>query len=463
MDFPADFLSEIDTLLKEERITLLESLMSEVPISVRINPAKIQQKFSFEPVKWSETGYHLNERPSFTFDPMFHSGCYYPQEASSMFIEQVFKQYVNDGFRVLDLCAAPGGKSTHILSLLGENSLLVSNEVIRSRANILSENIIKSGYPNVVVTNNDPVEIGRLTSFYDVVLVDAPCSGEGMFRKDKNAVNEWSLANVHLCRDRQRRIVADVWASLKPGGLFIYSTCTYNTEENEDNVAWICSEMGAEPLTLDVPAGWNITGALKGNLPVYRFLPHKTKGEGFFMAVLRKSGESEENRRQPKKARNTKEKPIRISDKYRSFICNDSRYTFRKEGDVWVALSENFSDDYTSLKSLLRIVSYGVVIGEEKGKDFVPSHSLAMSNIQNKDLFIAYNVDWNTAISYLRKEAITLPDSVERGYVLISYKNTPLGFVKNIGNRANNLYPQEWRIRSANKPQDFVDFLFVSK
>ena len=214
-----------------------------------------------------------------------------------MFVGQVLQQYLSEEPVVmLDLCAAPGGKSTHACSLLPAGSLLVANEVIRNRSQILAENLTKWGYPGVVVTNNDPADFSRLGVFFDVILTDVPCSGEGMFRKDPRAIEEWSSDNVEICWQRQRRIIADIWQCLKPGGILIYSTCTYNTKEDEENVRWICDEFGAEVLPLDISSEWNITGNLLAgtDFPVYRFLPHKTKGEGFFLAVLRKpEGEKE--------------------------------------------------------------------------------------------------------------------------------------------------------------------------
>lgn len=458
MNLPKEFTDKIQLLFNDQWCSFERSLKEPPPISIRINPIKTQKGQFKYPVKWSNMGFYLEERPSFTFDPLFHAGCYYPQEASSMFIEQAISQCVEGDVCLLDLCAAPGGKSTHLASLLSMNSLLVANEVIRSRANILSENIQKSGYPNVVVTNNDPADFSKLGAFFDVALVDAPCSGEGMFRKDNNAIDEWSTANVQLCKERQQRILANMWSSLKPNGILIYSTCTYNTEENEDNVSWICSELGAEAIHLNIPENWGITGALKGSIPVYRFLPHKTKGEGFFMAVLRKTADTERIRSKSiKKEKNKKE--AKIPEKYKSYISNSDDYDFKQHGTTWTAFNKRFTENHQLLQTSLRIVSYGINIGEEKGKDFIPNHSLALSCNLNRDSFSSFEVDWITAIAYLRKEAIFLGDNFEKGYVLITYKGTPLGFVKNIGNRANNLYPPEWRIRSTNIPNRLVSVL----
>ena len=256
MNLPASFIDYTRTLLgNEEYEKLAAALQQEPPVSIRINKLRMKEEglssltdssahFSFNKVPWASDGYYLDERLTFTFDPLFHAGCYYVQEASSMFVEQVLRQYVESPVVMLDLCAAPGGKSTHACSLLPEGSLLVANEVIRNRSQILAENLTKWGYPGVVVTNNDPSDFSRLGAFFDVILTDVPCSGEGMFRKDPGAVEEWSPENVEICWQRQRRIIADIWPCLKPGGILVYSTCTYNTKEDEENVQWILFRKG---------------------------------------------------------------------------------------------------------------------------------------------------------------------------------------------------------------------------
>ena len=302
MALPIDFITRTRALLGNEFDSFEAALQADVPVSIRINekkgtPAPSTAGAPCERVAWCETGYYLPERLSFTFDPLFHAGAYYVQEASSMFLEQAIRSHVKTPVRCLDLCAAPGGKSTHLAACLPEGSLLVSNEVIRNRSHILAENIAKWGNPNCIVTNNDPEEIGHLTHFFDVIVADVPCSGEGMFRKDTDSTGEWSVANVELCAGRGRRIIHDVWNALKPGGLLIYSTCTYNMEEDEENIHYITEELGAETLPIPIKDEWQITGPLKYNHPVYRFFPHKTKGEGFFLAALRKAdGETEEIR-----------------------------------------------------------------------------------------------------------------------------------------------------------------------
>ena len=295
MNLPADFVTSINLLLGAETDTLLEALKENAPVSIKLNPFKnnrnsLEFLSPAEPVLWSDNGYYLKERASFTFDPLFHSGYYYVQEASSMFIEHVVKQIIADPVNCLDLCAAPGGKSISLLSSLPKGSLLVSNEIIRQRANILSENIVKFGNPHSVVTNNDPKDFSSLPNFFDLILVDAPCSGEGMFRKDEIAINEWSIENVTMCAVRQKSILKDAWDSLKPGGFLIYSTCTYNTLENEHVAQWALHALDADFIEVDVDWAWDITNSYDDKVKAYRFFSHKTKGEGLFVTVIKKNG-----------------------------------------------------------------------------------------------------------------------------------------------------------------------------
>lgn len=461
MNLPIDFIFQIEDLFGGNEKEFLTALKGNSPTSIRVNPKKMGHiPSNGERVPWAENGFYLPTRPSFTFDPLFHAGCYYPQEASSMFVEQVFKQYVDGDVYVLDLCAAPGGKSTHIASLISDRSVLVSNEVIRTRANILSENITKLGNQNVVVTNNDPADWGNITSFFDVMLVDAPCSGEGMFRKDADAVDEWSLSNVRLCKNRQQQILTNVWDTLKPGGILIYSTCTYNASENEDNVQWIVETLNAEPLQLELDEEWGITGALKGNLPVYRFLPHKTKGEGFFMAVFRKTETDDDYPTFQSRSKYSQQRTFLNDVPFRQYVKNADDYEFFiHQTTGCVAIPSWLKDVYLLLSDNMKVVSCGTVIGELKGKGMIPDHSLAMSPILNDEVVEKYEVDWKTAISYLQKEALILPADAPKGYLLITFSGVPLGFVKNIGNRANNLYPQEWRIRTKNIPSEYSPVL----
>lgn len=457
MALPIDFITRTRALLGDEYEKLEAALQADVPVSIRINPKKGTKAPETSRVSWSETGYYLPERLSFTFDPLFHAGAYYVQEASSMFLEQAIRTFVSEPVKCLDLCAAPGGKSTHLLSTLPEGSLLVSNEVIRSRSNILAENITKWGNPNNIVTNNDPEEIGRLTHLFDVIVTDVPCSGEGMFRKDTDSTGEWSVANVNLCASRQRRIIHDIWDALKPGGLLIYSTCTYNTEEDEDNIHYILEELGAEALTIPVKEEWQITGALRYDHPVYRFFPHKTKGEGFFLAALRKApGDTNEIRPKNKNKKEKGKASPAVPSQVNNWIEGADKFRFELINDTIQAIPSAHYETWQLIAAQLRIVTAGIRIGELKGKDILPAHSLALSTALNREAFTSVEISWEDAVKYLKKEVLLLPEDTKKGYVLVCYNGFPLGFVKHLGNRANNLYPQEWRIRSGYLPDKVI-------
>ena len=461
MNLPVDFITRTGGLLGEGQFAAFrEALAKEPPVSIRMNRLKTDAvPAGGRQVPWCGSGYYLASRPTFTFDPLFHAGCYYVQEASSMFLEQVLTQYVHEPVVMLDLCAAPGGKSTLARSVLPEGSLLVANEVMRNRVQVLAENVTKWGHPGTVVLNNDPADFVPLGELFDVILTDVPCSGEGMFRKDPVAVEEWSVENVTLCWQRQRRIVRDIWHCLKPGGLLVYSTCTYNREENEDNVAWIAEELGAEVLPVEVQPGWNISGNLAGkDFPVYRFLPHRTEGEGLFMAVLRKTGESEGDmpafrQRKDKKTKAGKEKAPVLPKDAKGWLVSPDQYAWTMEQNRVIAFPILYQSVYEKLQAQMRVVCAGVQVAEVKGKDLIPSQALAMSVARDETAFPSVEVSYEQAIAYLRKEAVVLSADVPRGYLLIRYKGAALGFVKNIGNRANNLYPQEWRIRSGYLPE----------
>lgn len=496
MKLPVSFTSRTSQLMGEDACkALCEALEKDGPVSIRLNKGKINDVPEMAHlIPWTSAGYYLDNRPTFTFDPLFHAGCYYVQEASSMFVEQAVREYISGPVVALDLCAAPGGKSTLLRSALPEGSFLIANEVMRNRSQVLAENIVKWGHPDVMVTSNDPSDFTPLRSLFDLILTDVPCSGEGMFRKDPVAVEEWSPENVGLCWERQRRILRDIWPCLKPGGMLVYSTCTYNREENEDNVAWIAKELGAEILPVSTEKEWNITGNLTGtDFPVYRFLPHKTEGEGLFLAVLRKNGTMAEQNgdfvltdvlgksKKNKKAKGNdrggneraKSEKGRGADKGKggdrqkavlkplafpvalkeALNLGEAEYDFWLEDGVARAIRSQWHGLYDLVKSQLYVLHAGIILAEQKGKDWQPHHSLAMSTLLNRNYFPAVELSYEQAIAYLRKEAVTLDAEVERGYVLLTFKGKTLGFAKNIGNRANNLYPQEWRIRSGYLPE----------
>lgn len=464
MSFPINFITRTKALLGDEYSQLEAALMADTPVSVRVNQAKgTRTPKDAEPVGWCDTGFYLPNRPAFTFDPLFHAGAYYVQEASSMFLEQAIRTYVTTPVRCLDLCAAPGGKSTHLSSLLPDGSLLVSNEVIRNRSYILAENLAKWGNASTIVLNNDPAEIGEaLPEQFDLIVTDVPCSGEGMFRKDEASVGEWSVENVQLCAARQRRILHDIWPALRPGGLLIYSTCTYNTEEDEENVRHIVEELGAEALPIATDEAWHVTGPLRYGNPVYRFFPHKTKGEGFFLAVLRKEGDEEyevENERPTKSSKNKgkkdKKATLPIPQEAWDYFREKKNITLEWDGPQLRMIPTAHKHFFDRIRDKrLRILAAGTLVGELKGKDLIPSQTLALSQELNPSAFPDVELTWEEAIRYLRKEAITLPEGLPKGYLLMRYQGIPLGFVKHLGNRSNNLYPQEWRIRSGYLPDE---------
>lgn len=439
MDFPESFIHQITPILGSDVDAFLQALQTKSTTSIRKND-KIDISYT-HPVPWCKSAYYLNERPLFTADPLLHAGAYYVQEASSMFLEQVVKQYISTPVNMLDLCAAPGGKSTHLSSLLPEGSLLISNEIIRSRAYVLAENLIKWGNHNVMVTNNEPKDFSDLYSFFDAVLVDAPCSGEGMFRKDEGAISEWSTDNVKKCVARQRDILSSVWSSIKENGLLIYSTCTFNRFENEENVQWIINQLGAELLPLHIEQNWGIVASDFG----YRFYPHKVMGEGFFISVLRKkSAESSACRIKSEKNKNLKVSQDVLALKNNLF--QPENFSISIDENKIKALPLSKTNEIEFLQKKLKCMFAGILLAEQKGKDFIPSINLALSKQLDITKFVTVEVDLKTALLFLQKEAIVLPET-DKAYVLLLYQKLPIGWVKNLGNRCNNMYPQEWRIR----------------
>lgn len=481
MTLPVDFERTMTHFLgKEEYTQLAEALALPAPTSIRINKQKetisalncqlstLNCQLStvncqLSPVPWCPDGFYLSERPSFTFDPLFHAGCYYVQEASSMFLSHILKQYVNEPVTALDLCAAPGGKSTLALSELPEGSVLIANEVVRQRANILAENLIKWGNPYCIVTNNYAEDFGAFSDVFDLIICDAPCSGEGMFRKDPASIGEWSLANVDTCWRRQRDIVRNIWHTLKEGGLFIYSTCTYNPLEDEENVEWIAKTLGADVLSCHPLPEWGLTETNT------HFYPHRVKGEGFFVSVLRKT--TTDDRQQPtgngwhKKLKEGKKGKVtpKIPQELKRWLLENEDFVILEEGDLFRAIPIQHHALYDQVQRNLKVVHAGIELASNLRAGRIspakssslnslrPSQSLAMSNCLNKEVFPIVEVDEQQAIAYLRTEALQLPANTPKGYVLITYQGHPLGFAKNIGNRANNLYPAEWRIRKSEK------------
>ena len=427
---PKDFSDYTATLFGDARWQrYLASFDEPTPISIRVNPFKVAYHRADDAmggnackpptsslpaiapllgrnVPWCRDAWWLSSRPQFTLDPLLHAGAYYVQEAGSMFLDTVLRQYVTAPITMLDLCAAPGGKSTLARAALPPGSLLFSNEPDRRRANILTENLIKQGHTDIIVTSNYARDYMRSRLTFDVILADVPCSGEGLFRRDNSTISEWSIQNVMKCQNLQREIVCDIWPSLKPGGLFIYSTCTFNTHEDEENILFICENLGAEILTVNTDPSWNISGSMMEGFdyPVYRFVPGMTASEGLFMCIMRKHGD----------------------------------------------ISQDTPDKQRSIKQSrgLNIIYDGVPHPTYKGKAIIPDHAEALL-IDHNDTYPCIELSLDEALAYLHHEAIILPPDAPRGHIIVTHCGMPLGFVKNLGTRANNLYPKEWAIRMA--------------
>jgi 16S rRNA C967 or C1407 C5-methylase (RsmB/RsmF family)/NOL1/NOP2/fmu family ribosome biogenesis protein len=415
--------------------------------SIRLNPAKpvlLDDEWVIAgQVPWCPHGRYLASRPSFTLDPRLHAGAYYVQEASSMFLWHALEKTAGEtmGKKVLDLCAAPGGKSSLLASYF-QDGLLVSNEVIKPRVNILAENLSKWGRSHVIVTNNDPAHFQALENYFDVMVVDAPCSGSGLFRKDPGAIAEWSEANVLLCSQRQQRILADALPALKEDGLLIYATCSYSPEEDEQIADWLCSKMEMESIALDVPAEWGIVETVSSETAAYgyRFYPDRLKGEGFFMAVFRKkTGSSSGYWKEQSLPMASKQEAALIND----FIPMPASFSLFKQADSIRTIEQQWLAALQVLAKALYIRKAGIEIGAIKGKDLVPAHELALGSLP-LDKLPGIELNKEQALQYLRRKDFSA-DAV-KGWNLIRYCGLPLGWVKVLPNRINNYYPAEWRI-----------------
>jgi len=452
--YPEAFTERMKAKFGSDYDTFIAALDEPVVTSIRTNPAKYNAADSSLPiaekVAWAEDGAYLSERPSFTFDPLFHAGAYYVQESSSMFLEQAFRAATEPDkqIKVLDLCAAPGGKSTHLLSLMNKESLLVSNEPIANRNHILRQNLSRWGNSNVVVTQNKAEDFAKLGYFFDVIVIDAPCSGEGLFRKDKNAVNEWSESNVAMCAERQRDILGHIIQCLKPGGYLIYSTCTFEEAENLDNVNYLLAEHGMESVAIGSANDFapQLTVVKQGDAKGYAFYPHRTKGEGFFISLLKKPGEHHQI--VPKVLNTAGDKlTAELLPYLNQYIEDAGAYTVLKHQQYFNILPNVFLYDYKKLAQYLYIRNAGISTGEMKGKDFIPAHELSLYQGLKKD-FPSAELEQRAAISYLKAETISIATE-HKGWMVVRYKGAALGFVKALPNRINNYFPKEWRILKA--------------
>ena len=448
VQLPEAFREQMQVQLDTDFEAFRAALATEPPVSIRLNPAKPVAgeniTTGLSQVLWHPQGYYLPERPVFTLDPIFHAGGYYVQEASSMVLEQVLRQVFprQHPLKALDLSAAPGGKSTLLASWLPEGSLLLANEVIRSRVTILKENLDRWGYSNTFTSSYDPEAFSGMNGFFDVVLVDAPCSGEGLFRKDPDAVNEWSVDHVQMCSLRQRRILAAAVKLVAPGGLLLYSTCTYNRFENEQNADWLVREQGLTPVELDLPAEWDVVSKGIG----YQMYPHLVRGEGFYFAAFR---QMRGFGFQGKPQRNFT-KLIPISRKQEAAMSDwlqdaDQFFYLQRPDDTVLMAPASLRQDLLTVDRTLPQGVWMREAGQFKGKDFIPAHPLALSIDISTDLPYV-ELDRELSLQFLKKENLVLPDA-PKGWLLARHRGLNLGWMKNLGNRMNNYLPKDWRIR----------------
>ncbi|MCM1111311.1 MAG: hypothetical protein NC336_08890 [Clostridium sp.] len=451
---------------------LTDALQSSDPVvSVKLNRARgIVRPAGADAVLWNADGVYLPERFPFTFDPALHQGLYYVQDASSMFIAEAVGQVVGRFFpegaplTMLDACAAPGGKTGAAAAMLPPGSLTVANEMSPQRARVLVENARKQGLDDLIVTRGDAALYGTAGEIFDIILVDAPCSGEGMMRKEPEAVAQWSPGLVDECAAIQRRLTAALWNALRPGGVMIYSTCTFNLLEDEAVAEAIAALPGAEAVTVATDPAWGILGGIRTTLPVLRFIPGKTRGEGLFMAAFRKtvSVAPSAGRRRCAATPKPAEAPARTADTLRRWLRpGDYRFVATADG-AWSALRPELLRLLTEISQTgTALTAAGTEVAFEKGRDLVPAQGLALSLRLGEGVFPTLETDADTALAYLRGEAIR-PDGLgdlPRGIVLLRYGGHPLGFVKNLGSRANNLYPRDWRVVSDRRPTSLLSTL----
>lgn len=463
---PEGFKAKIRSEIGETDAEILLSALCGEPITaIRINRRKpIHEPLypNMTMVEWCGSGSYLQERPSFTQNPLLHAGVFYVQDASSMVYETIVEKIrewraecgvmSDERMRVCDLCAAPGGKTTAMLNALPEGSVMLANEFTPSRANILKENLCKYGYPDIIVTNADTSRLAKMKGTFDLVAIDAPCSGEGMMRKEETARSQWSEGLIRQCASLQREIIENGIEMLAPGGFLIYSTCTFNTSEDEDNAAWIAETFGLEPYDTSLAGRYDIQGEAKGDVPCLRFMPGFTRGEGLFVAIFRKPsafpGEMVHTKGKKKGNKRSDKTDKRFIESARAWISGEFEI-INHDGRL-LAMSPETASLLNAIPKGVRIVSAGVEIGEIKGKDLIPSHSLAMSTAMAHP-FPKVELTEEQALRYLGKESIVLPEDTPKSYITVTFKGFPLGFLKNLGNRANNLYPAEYRIRSISK------------
>jgi len=441
IEIPISLLNELEGSEGFDREDFIAAHQQEIPVSIRLNPFKKCEMDLVlgNKIDWCDNSFYLNERPSFTHDPLFHAGAYYVQEAGSMFLEWALKSIKDlpEDPIALDLCGSPGGKSTILSSFLANKGLLISNEVIKTRTATLVQNLNKWGADNSLVINNDPKDLEILRGEIDLLIIDAPCSGSGLFRKQPDAIQEWSVENVDFCASRQKRILSDSISLLKEGGYLFYSTCSYSTEENESNVEWMIKELDFELKEIEIRPEWGIVKTEFG----YRFYPNRTKSEGFFCALLQKKEEGNVKRA---RKQNRKQNIFVKNSPFQRFFT-EKQGEIVKFGDLFHYLPLQFEKLAFVWGSNLYLKKAGVCLGELKGKDIIPNHELALSSTAVHSEKINLNKD--EALTYLRKQELKIQSSLN-GFSLLEYKGLGIGWGKVLERRFNNYLPSELRILS---------------
>lgn len=450
MTLSVEFLKSIEHCQGFDKEAFVASHQTSPVVSIRMNQAKVNSYTDVvdvaniaSQVPWCDGAFILNERPSFTLDPLFHAGAYYVQEASSMFLHHVVKYLFNDsiGNKALDMCAAPGGKST-LLAAMQQFGIIVSNEIIQSRVSVLQENIIKWGEMKVLVTNNDPNDFQRLPGYFDFIVVDAPCSGSGLFRKDEKAMHEWNAELVDFCASRQKRILHAASVPIADGGYLFYSTCSFSEQENEANLDYLIDSGLFESIEIPIDVSWGIVHAVseKHGAHSYRFYPNRIKGEGFFCAVLRRTGASTDKSFSYPAVPKTLSLKIDIHNWIKGA---ENMLLFHKAEEIF-AFETQYAQELALVMSVLKLRKSGLRIGELIRDDFIPNHELAMSTLKSSSIS-SVHLDYKQALQYLRRDTLELGD-ISKGWSLVLYKGVALGWIKQVQGKAKNHYPLNWRI-----------------